>query len=261
MMPRIRTMAGLSVIVAGTLWTGSMGARAQEKPAAELAPIWKGAYTAAQAEGGKVPFTGLCRRCHSDTLLGSERGPALKGESFLEHWEQQDLDRLRSKIRDTMPPDDPGKLSEEEYLGLVSYIIQNNGYPAGSTPLDSAALSGVQVVRKPGEERPLRSFSVVQVVGCLVQERGAHVAAGAGHRAGADPRTRVDPRRAESRGGPSAGCPHVRAREPVVDGRRAPGTEGRGEGTALQVRHDEPGECEFAAGCRRELQLGLRAKD
>jgi hypothetical protein len=68
-----------------------------------------------------------------------------------------------------MPPDDPGKLSEEEYLGLVSYIIQNNGYPAGSTPLDSAALSDIQVVRKPGEERPLRSFSVVQVVGCLVK--------------------------------------------------------------------------------------------
>ena len=168
-MPRIRTMAGLSVIVAGTLWAGSMGARAQEKPAADLAPIWKGAYTAAQADGGKVPFTGLCRRCHSDTLMGSERGPALKGESFLEHWEQQDLDRLRSKIRDTMPPDDPGKLSEEEYLGLVSYIMQNNGYPAGSTPLDSAALSGIQVVRKPGEERELRSFSVVQVVGCLVK--------------------------------------------------------------------------------------------
>ncbi len=169
MMPRIRTMAGLSVIVAGTLWTGAMGARAQEKPAADLAPIWKGAYTAAQADGGKVPFTGLCRRCHSDTLLGSERGPALKGESFLEHWEQQDLDRLRSKIRDTMPPDDPGKLSEDEYLGLVSYINQNNGYPAGSTPLDSAALSGIQVVRKPGEERELRSFSVVQVVGCLAK--------------------------------------------------------------------------------------------
>ena len=153
-MPRIRTMAGLSVHVAGTLWTRlAWRARAQEKPAAELAPIWNGAYTAAQAEEGKVPFTGLCRRCHSDNLLGSERGPALKGESFMEHWEQQDLDRLRSKIRDTMPPDDPGKLSEEEYLGLVSYILQNNGYPAGSTPLDSAALSGIQLVRKPGEER------------------------------------------------------------------------------------------------------------
>jgi len=169
MMSRIRTLTGLSVIVAGTLWTGSIGAGAQEKAAAELAPIWKGAFTQAQADGGKVPFTGLCRRCHSDNLMGSERGPALKGESFLEHWEQQDLDRLKAKIRDTMPPDDPGKLSDDEYLGLVSYILMNNGYPAGSAALDNTALSGVQIVRKPGEERELRSFSVVQVVGCLVK--------------------------------------------------------------------------------------------
>ncbi len=169
-MRRIRTVAGLSVIVAGTLWTGSMGAGAQEKkPAADLAPIWKGAYTADQAEEGKVPFTGLCRRCHSDTLQGSERGPALLGESFMEHWEQQDLSRLFAKIRDNMPPDDPGKLNDEEYLGLVSYIIQANGYPAGSTPLAKPALSGIQLVRKPGEERELRSFSVVQVIGCLVK--------------------------------------------------------------------------------------------
>jgi len=171
---RIRTMAGLSVIVAGTLWVGSIGAGAQEKPTAgELAPIWKGAFTQAQADGGKLPFTGLCRRCHSDNLMGSERGPALKGESFMEHWEQQDLDRLKAKIRDTMPPDDPGKLSEDEYLGLVSYILMNNGYPAGEAALDNAALSGVQIVRKPGEERELRSFSVVQVVGCLVKS-GEH---------------------------------------------------------------------------------------
>ncbi len=166
---RIRTMAGLAVIVAGTLCAGSIGAGAEEKPAADLAPIWKGAFTTPQAEGGKVPFTGLCRRCHSDNLMGSERGPALKGESFMEHWEQQDLDRLKAKIRDTMPPDDPGKLSDDEYLGLVSYILMNNGYPAGPTALDNAALSGVQIVRKPGEERELRSFSVVQVVGCLVK--------------------------------------------------------------------------------------------
>jgi hypothetical protein len=172
-MMRIRTMAGLTVILAGTLWTGSIGAGAEEKPAADLAPIWKGAFTTAQAEAGKVPFTGLCRRCHSDNLMGSERGPALKGDSFMEHWEQQDLDRLKAKIRDTMPPDDPGKLTDDEYLGLVSYILMHNGYPAGPTPLDNAALSGVQIVRKPGEERPLRSFSVVQVVGCLVKS-GEH---------------------------------------------------------------------------------------
>ena len=68
-----------------------------------------------------------------------------------------------------MPPDDPGKLSEADYLGLVSYIIQNNGYPAGSTPLEASALSGIQLMPKPGTPSSLRSFSVVQVVGCLSQ--------------------------------------------------------------------------------------------
>ena len=68
-----------------------------------------------------------------------------------------------------MPPDDPGKLSEDDYVGLVSYILQANGYPAGSANLEGGALSGIQLVPKPGEERELRSFSVVQVVGCLSQ--------------------------------------------------------------------------------------------
>ena len=83
------------------------------------------------------------------------------------NWDQQDLDRLRAKIRDTMPPDDPGKLSDADYLGLVSYILQANGYPAGSTALEARALGGIQLVPKAGDARGLRSFSVVQVVGCL----------------------------------------------------------------------------------------------
>jgi hypothetical protein len=85
------------------------------------------------------------------------------------NWEQQDLDRLRRKVRDTMPPDDPGKLSEDDYVHLVSYILQANGYPAGSAALESGALSSIQLVPRPGEERELRNFSLVQVVGCLTQ--------------------------------------------------------------------------------------------
>jgi mono/diheme cytochrome c family protein len=159
----------LAVAAALMSWAAAVVGAQQNASDESLPKIWAGAYSAAQAEQGKVPFTGLCRRCHSDNLEGSERGPALKGESFMDNWEQQDLDRLRAKIRDTMPPDDPGKLSEADYLGLVSYILQANGYPAGSAALEERALSAIQLVRKPGEERELRSFSLVQVVGCLSQ--------------------------------------------------------------------------------------------
>lgn len=165
-----RNLITAVAVLGGALWAGGSNGAAQGGAAdATVAPIWTGVYTAEQAEQGKVPFTGVCRRCHSDNLEGSERGPALKGASFMGNWEQQDLDRLRSKIRDTMPPDDPGKLSEADYLGLVSYILQNNGYPAGATPLEASALSDIQLMPKPGTPSSLRSFSVVQVVGCLSQ--------------------------------------------------------------------------------------------
>ncbi len=169
-MRRNRILAVLAVAAIGSAWASPVG-HAQRAAADETLPrIWTGVYTEAQAEEGKVPFTGLCRRCHSDNLEGSERGPALKGDLFMSNWDQQDLDRLRAKIRDTMPPDDPGKLNENDYVGLVSYILKANGYPSGSANLESGALSSIQLVRKPGEERELRSFSLVQVVGCLSQE-------------------------------------------------------------------------------------------
>jgi len=166
-----RAWVTASVLAVGTLWAGAVVGEAQ-KPAGDenLPRIWSGVYTAEQAEAAKKgPFTGLCRRCHSDNLEGSERGPALKGELFMSNWDQQDLDRLRAKIRDTMPPDDPGKLTDDDYVNLVSYILQANGYPAGSANLEAGALSSIQLVPKPGQERELRSFSLVQVVGCLSQ--------------------------------------------------------------------------------------------
>src|SRR5262245_40341629 len=90
--------------------------------------IWDGAYTAAQAERGHERFTGVCRRCHNDDLNGSERGPALRGAKFLTDWETQDLGRLFAKIKDSMPPDSPASLPDEEYVDVLTYILKANSY-------------------------------------------------------------------------------------------------------------------------------------
>ena len=133
--------------------------------------IWSGVYSAAQAERGKVPFTGVCRRCHADTLEGSRRGPALKGESFMADWEAQDLRRLLDKIRDTMPPDSPSSLDDTEYLDVMTYILQANGYPAGPKELTADMLGDIQLVRAPGSApRQAQNFSVVEIVGCLERD-------------------------------------------------------------------------------------------
>jgi mono/diheme cytochrome c family protein len=133
--------------------------------------IWTGVYSAAQAERGKVPFTGVCRRCHADTLEGSRRGPALKGESFMADWEAQDLKRLFDKMRDTMPPDSPSSLEDHEYLDVMTYILQANGYPAGSKDLTPEMIDDIQIVRPLGSApRQAQNFSVVEIVGCLERE-------------------------------------------------------------------------------------------
>jgi mono/diheme cytochrome c family protein len=129
--------------------------------------IWTGVYTAAQAERGKTNFTGSCARCHLADLSGGT-GPSLKGERFITAWQDESLYRLFTKIRDTMPPNFGTTLTEEAKLDVITYILQSNGFPAGSAELkiDQDNLDSVQIVRK-GTGTTLPNFSLVQVVGCL----------------------------------------------------------------------------------------------
>src|SRR5438128_9063223 len=49
--------------------------------------IWDGVFTAEQAARGKPRFDASCSRCHNVELLGSQRGPALKGNAFWSKYE------------------------------------------------------------------------------------------------------------------------------------------------------------------------------
>jgi hypothetical protein len=132
------------------------------------APIWEGVYSPAQVERAKVPLKDVCRRCHSDDLGGSDRGPSLHGSRFMSTWETQDLSALFAKVKDTMPPDSPSSLSDEDYLAMVALILQANGYPAGTETLTLANLDGIKIAGKPGDTpKELANFRLVQVVGCL----------------------------------------------------------------------------------------------
>jgi mono/diheme cytochrome c family protein len=132
--------------------------------------IWDGVYTSAQADRGKTRFTAICRRCHNDDLGGSERGPALRGEQFMKNWETQELSRLFAKARDTMPPDSPSSLPDEDYVDVVAYILQANSFPAGKESLNSENLDSIVITKRTGEG-PLEipNFRLVRIVGCLAQ--------------------------------------------------------------------------------------------
>ncbi len=135
-------------------------------------PIWSGVYTAAQAERGRTVVQSHCGECHADDLAGGE-GPALAGATFMTKWETHSVERLFQKIRDTMPSIGSTEVSEKEKLDAVAFILQQNGFPAGSTELTegSPSFAAIRLVPKGGSTGP-RSGALVQAIGCL-QENGA----------------------------------------------------------------------------------------
>ncbi len=137
--------------------------------AADEPPIWAGVFTADQVARGKEAFAGNCARCHQGNLEGSDRGPALKGENFWSHWENETLNTLFVKVRDNMPPNFTGnQLEPQTKLDIVAYVLASNDFPAGRAELkpDRDALDDVQILKK-GGVTTLPNFTVVQVVGCL----------------------------------------------------------------------------------------------
>jgi mono/diheme cytochrome c family protein len=132
--------------------------------------VWSGVYTTAQAERGKANFlTGRCGGCHQLDLSG-DRGPALKGDGFLSHWENGSVNTLFRKISETMPPNAPNESTDDAKIDIVAYLLQMNGFPEGTKELklDGDALDGVEIVRK-GVTTGAPNFALVQVIGCLTQ--------------------------------------------------------------------------------------------
>lgn len=91
-----------------------------------------------QAKQGQSAFRDKCAACHGDSLDGGQEAPALKGDAFWSEWDQQTARSLYSRIISTMPPDGPGTLDEKDVIGLVAFIVQQNGVPAGTKSILSA---------------------------------------------------------------------------------------------------------------------------
>lgn len=110
-------------------------------PAAALAQGTKPAlFTDAQANAGAAVYAQSCAACHGSQLEGVS-APALKGPPFGDMANAQSLtvDTLLDVITNTMPQSDPGSLKPEEFNAVTAYILQQNGYPAGATPLTKGA--------------------------------------------------------------------------------------------------------------------------
>jgi S-disulfanyl-L-cysteine oxidoreductase SoxD len=114
--------------------TGSLEAQAKT--------IWDGIYTSAQAERGAEVTQRDCGACHS---AASEWG----NPRFIAAWAGQPVSALHGYLRDTMPVEAPGRLTDQEYSDIVAYLLRLNDVPTGDTELSGEAdvLTSIQFTR------------------------------------------------------------------------------------------------------------------
>ena len=71
---------------------------------------------------GRNIFNAVCWACHSSDLSGG-KAPPLTGSAFYKEWQGRDAGELSDFIRNKMPVDDPGALSERGAHNVVAYIV------------------------------------------------------------------------------------------------------------------------------------------
>jgi mono/diheme cytochrome c family protein len=117
--------AGVTLLAIG-------GALAQDKKS-----VWAGVYDAKQAARGAELYTRACAACHGQDLEGIEQAPPLAGGTFAQRWDGSALKKLLERIED-MPPDDPNKrLSDQQNVDVLAFLLSANRIPAGTTSLDA----------------------------------------------------------------------------------------------------------------------------
>lgn len=115
-----------------------------------------GVFSAAQASRGKATYAVFCAGCHADDLAGTNSGdsgaPPLKHDRFMRG---STAGALYTKIKRSMPLDAPGSLKDTDVLELVAFLLDANGFPAGTVdlPADVRALDQIRI--ESGPVRPV----------------------------------------------------------------------------------------------------------
>ena len=125
-------------------------AQAQSTDSTAGKSVWQGVYTEEQATRGDTEHQNNCSSCH-----GTEK---YSGDAFTKNWVGRTVFDLFDQIKTTMPDDNPGGLSAQQYKDVVAYILKTNGFPAGtdSLPSDPEAMRLLKIDAKPNKQTALR---------------------------------------------------------------------------------------------------------
>jgi cytochrome c len=96
-------------------------------------------YSDAQAKRGQNVYSDACATCHGDKLEGVMDAPPLAGDAFLKNWTGKTMFDLFDKVRQTMPQDNPGRLTEDQDIDVLAYVLSVNQMPPGPADLSKDA--------------------------------------------------------------------------------------------------------------------------
>ncbi|MGC2634852.1 MAG: PQQ-binding-like beta-propeller repeat protein [Candidatus Cybelea sp.] len=94
----------------------------------------EGWYSRDQATQGATLFGQKCAVCHGAKLQGGA-GPALAGKQFFLRFGGKPLSQLWYDVHTEMPLNAPSSLPNADSLALVAFILQQNGFPEGASPI------------------------------------------------------------------------------------------------------------------------------
>lgn len=114
-----------------TVTASPSGATAKRSIAGSVGDDW---YSTEQAAQGGALFKQKCAVCHGAKLQGGA-GPALVGNQFFLRYGGKPVSALWSIVHTEMPLNAPGTLSETQSLAIVAFILQQNAFPAGPSPI------------------------------------------------------------------------------------------------------------------------------
>jgi cytochrome c5 len=139
----MRIAIGSAVVMLSLSSAAAVAALAQRPPRS----VWDNVYTQAQAARGKIVYDAKCGSCHGNKLQGLDIAPTLAGGRFITSWNAQTAGTLATRIRMTMPADDPGSLSSAATADTMAYMFMVNGFPQGAVelPPNKASLEQIRI--------------------------------------------------------------------------------------------------------------------
>lgn len=116
---KILVISAVALLAAGT-------ASAQDSA---LKPASAGVYKEEQAARGDTVFQRTCLSCHTPSFHADEQ--------FRMNWIGRTVYDLFKLLKTTMPEDNIGGLSDDDYTRVIAYVLKLNGFPAGADSLSS----------------------------------------------------------------------------------------------------------------------------